>query len=84
MPQCVKCKEFYPPDYTEAIDPKNEDRQICSFCKLEKEEVTVEILDETYKVTRQQCIDEYKALLAKFKEKYKKNKKRAIKDLING
>lgn len=76
MPQCKKCQEFFPPNYTEIIpdrqpNEKGEYPQHCIFCKLGVEEVEREESpnsDRFVKYTKEECIRDYKAFVAKFKD----------------
>lgn len=75
MPQCAKCKEFLPPNYTEVIpnQPKIADTdeypQHCIFCKNDITEVEVDDPQKGWtKYTKEQCINDYKAFLKKIKE----------------
>lgn len=44
MGKCVKCNKFYHPDYcVDALpDDPNDTAKICLFCKLDKNELTIE------------------------------------------
>lgn len=77
MPQCVKCNEFFPPNYTEAIQGSKPDHegnhpQECIFCKLNVSEVERETSHNSGKYTpytKQQCVSDYKAFIKKLKER---------------
>jgi hypothetical protein len=77
MPQCKKCNEFFPPNYTEIIpdtepDSKGQYPQHCVFCKEGVDFVTRE--DEhnsgnfNIKYTKEECLSDYKAYLEKYKK----------------
>lgn len=75
MPQCQKCKEYLPPNYTEVIpnQPKmsetDEYPQHCIFCKLDVEDVEIDDPHSGWKkYTKKQCLADYKAFLKKVKE----------------
>jgi hypothetical protein len=81
MPQCIKCKEFFPPNYTEIIpesEPefsrvsgKMEYPQHCVFCKEGVDFVTRESShnsgDFNTKYTKDEVIADYKAYVQKMK-----------------
>ncbi len=76
MPKCVKCHEFFPPNYTEVIENAEKDGmtgeypQHCIFCKLGVNEVERESERNSGKFvpyTREQCLKDYKEFIAKVK-----------------
>lgn len=85
MPQCVRCKEFFPPNYTEVIHGSQPDQQgnypqECIFCKLNIDEVERETQHNSGQYTpytKKQCIEDYKKFLRKLKDSGK------AKDIIN-
>ena len=80
MPQCKKCNEFFPPNYTEIIpdtepqiiDGKPQYPQHCVFCKEGVDFVTREDKHNSgkfnTKYTKEQCLADYKAYLLKYKD----------------
>ncbi len=78
MPKCVKCNEFFPPNYTEVIegsqpDPLDDGKypQHCVFCKLgiDKVERETEHNSGQYVMySKEECLRDYKAFLAKLKD----------------
>ena len=77
MPQCAKCQDFFPPNYTEIIpdrdsNEKGEYPQHCIFCKLGVDEVEREESPNSgnawVKYTKDECIRDYKAFTLKMKE----------------
>ena len=78
MPQCVKCKEFFPPNYVEILegdnisqDEKGNWPMHCIFCKLNIDIVEREETPNSGKYieyTKQQCLIDYKKFLRKLKE----------------
>jgi hypothetical protein len=87
MPKCVKCNDFFPPNYTEVIDgsqpdPLDEGRypQHCVFCKLGVDKVERETQQGSGKFveyTKEECLRDYHEFLKKLKES--KN----VKDIMN-
>ena len=79
MPQCKKCNEFLPPNYTdiipdtepEIIDGKEQYPQQCVFCKEGVDFVTREDSHNSgkfnTKYTKKEVIADYKAYIAKYK-----------------
>jgi len=80
MPKCVKCNEFLPPQYTDYIknavpDFEGNIPQECVFCKLMVSEVERETEDGSGKYvpyTKADCIKDYKAFVAKYKDMVEK------------
>jgi hypothetical protein len=78
MPRCIRCNEFFPPNYTEVVpgsspDPlnNNEYPQECVFCaqKIDKvERETSHNSGEYTFYTKEECIKDYKEFLAKVKD----------------
>jgi hypothetical protein len=83
MPQCVKCKEFFPPNYTFPLENPEENPdgpQKCVFCDNETD--VVELEDGT-KFSKKDCIAEYKELLARLaKSARQKGVKEVVKNII--
>ena len=80
MPQCVKCKEFFPPNYTELVEhdgmltPDKDGKypQHCVFCK---DGVSFVMREDSHnsgsfntKYTKEEVIADYKAYIAKMKK----------------
>lgn len=98
MPKCVKCNEFFSPNYTDIIegserDSKGEYPQQCVFCKMELTEVERETehnSGEFVKYTKEQCIKDYKIFMQKFaksknvKEILRQNDDIKIMKMVNG
>lgn len=53
MPQCVKCKEFFPPELSMDIE---DGKKMCIFCRRD----TNEVINNGVKITRLETIKEYK------------------------
>ena len=53
MGQCVKCRDFYPPEFSVDLE---DDKKMCIFCKRD----TNEIINNGLKITRAEVIKEYK------------------------
>ena len=77
MPFCVKCNDFFPPNYTELIpegepNAKGEYPQHCVFCKDGIEFVMREDSHNSgqfnTKYTKEECIADYKAYIAKMRK----------------
>lgn len=76
MPQCEKCKDFFPPNYTELIPEGKANRegqfpQHCVFCK---DGVDFVMREDSHnsgkfntKYTKEECIRDYKAFVEKMK-----------------
>lgn len=64
MPQCVKCKQFFHPDYCVDAAPGDPDdnAKFCMFCHLNKEELTIEDQqgNEVMRIKKQEAINIYK------------------------
>lgn len=77
MPQCDKCKDFFPPNYTELLpelkkNDKGEYPQQCVFCK---DGVDFVMREDTHnsgtfntKYTKEEVIADYKTYIAKMKK----------------
>jgi hypothetical protein len=81
MPQCVKCRKRFHPDWTVIIDETvNPVVYKCMFCATEKNELTVE--DENgapaYKVTKEQAVKDYDIYIKQVCEK------ETVQELIKG
>lgn len=72
MGKCAKCYEIYPPDYMFDI---NENDKECVFCKIGKDEVTVDRNGTRVKIKKDECSKEYKKALRRLAEKSKKASK---------
>lgn len=72
MPKCVKCFEFFPPQYMIQLPSEEEVILECVFCTTGKNEVTVveDATNREEKYTKQQCIEDYKIMLKMMKESY--------------
>ena len=78
MPKCVKCSEFFPPNYTEIVedsqpDPLNNNQypQHCIFCKLGIDKVERETSPNSGQYvfySKAECIRDYKDFLGKVNE----------------
>ena len=85
MPKCVKCDEFFPPNYTEIVenslpDEKGDYPQLCVFCRLGVNEVERETEHDSGQYipyTREECLRDYKNFLKKIK------KSKNVKDILN-
>lgn len=64
MPQCVKCKQFFHPDYCvfAAPDDPDDDAKFCLYCKLNTDTLTIEDAEgnEVSKVKKEEAINMYK------------------------
>ena len=75
MAKCIKCGDFFPPNYTEIVpnhmpDKDGNDVQQCIFCKLQVDEVERETNVDSgqyIKYTKEQCVKDYKNFLDKLK-----------------
>lgn len=84
MPLCIRCKEVFPPNYTEVIENSKPDfsglyPQECIFCKLNIDKVERETAKGSGKYTmysKQECLRDYKEFLFKLK------KSRNVKDIL--
>jgi len=75
MPKCVKCSEFFHPDYcVEALpdDPKDTGK-VCVFCKIKKSRVTIEDDQGNYfsTVSKKTAIESYKKYIYELKNSRK-------------
>jgi hypothetical protein len=85
MPKCVKCNDFFPPNYTEIIEDSEpmfdgNYPQECIFCRLGIDEVERESEKDSgqyVKYTKKECLEDYKKFLRKVKDS--KN----VKDILN-
>lgn len=85
MPKCVRCKEFFPPNYVDLIEGgepmfDGELPKECIFCKLQINEVERETSNNSgkyIKYTKEQCLIDYKKFLRKLKDS------RNVKDILN-
>lgn len=87
MPKCVKCNDFFPPNYTEVIpnsqpDPLDEGRypQHCVFCrdgvdKVQRE--TAQGSGQFMDYTKEECLKDYHDFLKKLKDSQN------VKDILN-
>jgi hypothetical protein len=91
MPLCTKCKEFFPPNYTEIVENSEPDGmtgqypQHCIFCKLGVEHVERETSPNSgqfIKYTRNECLQDYKSFIEKMAKSAKSKEK--IKDTLTG
>ena len=70
MPQCVKCKGFFHPDYSVVVDEATNACK-CAFCYVDKDYITIEREDgrgPNEKVTRREAEESYKKYLIRLKE----------------
>ena len=69
MSRCVKCYNYFPPQYMREIEGVEEEVYQCVYCKLGKDYVMVLMEDKKeIKYTKEQCIRDYKMFLKKLKE----------------
>ena len=61
MPQCVKCRQFFHPNY--CVEDK--DMKVCVFCYLKKDKVTIEFDDHNETINKNEAINAYKEYLTK-------------------
>ena len=92
MPKCVKCNNFFPPNYTDIIPDREVDGvtgeypQHCVFCRDGIKFVTREESPNSgnfnIKYTKEECINDYKAFVDKMKNMSgdKEKLKKTIKD----
>jgi hypothetical protein len=77
MPKCVSCDKFFHPDMSVLMRPGTEDKACkCVFCYTGKSEITVEEENgkPSYKVTKNQAIENYRIYVAKLKDDPKVSK----------
>jgi len=64
MPQCAKCRDFFPPEFTVVAE---EDDKLCIFCKRDQKEIRYG--DNLEKVaTRDEIVADYILLTKMLKE----------------
>jgi hypothetical protein len=63
MAQCAKCKEFFPPEFTEQAEGSD---KLCLFCKRGSDNI---YYGAGKTATRKEVADDYKKLLKKLREK---------------
>lgn len=77
MPQCKKCSNFFPPNYTDIIPDREPDDsgqypQHCVFCRdgvdFVMREETANSNKFTVKYTKGECISDYKKFVDKMKK----------------
>lgn len=51
MPKCVKCMKMYHPDWCFEQEIRGDEVIVCTFCRLDKTELTVEHEDGTVSET---------------------------------
>ena len=68
MPKCVRCEDFFPPQFCKQMTthPNDPNAVQCVFC--EKNMDHIELKDGS-KYTKQKCIEEYKLLTKMLAEK---------------
>jgi hypothetical protein len=79
MPKCVKCNDFFPPNYTDVIENSKPDYegkypQICIFCNLMVSEVDRETEHNSGKYvayTKKECVKDYADFMKKLKDSKK-------------
>jgi len=84
MPQCVTCRNIFPPNYVEVVpnskpDFSNEYPKECIFCKNNIEKVERETANgsnEWIMYTKEQCIGDYAEFLRRLKDS------RNVKDIL--
>ena len=65
MPQCAKCRDFFPPDFCVIAE---DDDKLCLFCKRDTNEIKYgDALEKT--ATREEIVADYKILTKMLKEK---------------
>ncbi len=62
MPQCARCRDFFPPDFCVLAE---EDDKLCLFCKRDTKEIKY---GDNQIVTREEIIEEYKIFTKMLKE----------------
>lgn len=62
MPQCAKCRDFFPPDF--CVMAEDEDK-LCLFCKRDIKEIKY---SDNKVVTREEIVEEYKKFTKMLKE----------------
>ena len=70
MPLCVKCRDFFHPDYSVIVDEATNACK-CVFCYKEKDFVTIENEDGTgkpEKIYKREAVKNYKIYLHRLKE----------------
>lgn len=79
MGKCIKCSEWFPPDYVFLIETKEESESgedifKCVFCERDIEEVTIveDATGKEEKYKKEDVIKDYKIFLKKLKEDYEK------------
>ena len=77
MPFCEKCREYFPPNYTELIPEgkANDEGQFPQHCVFCKDGIEFVMREDSHnsgkfntKYTKQECIADYKAYIAKMKK----------------
>jgi len=66
MPKCVKCNDYFHPDYCIETNIRGDDVIICLFCRLDKKELTIVDEDDktiTGKVLKKEATVNYKRYL---------------------
>ena len=64
MPQCAKCRDFFPPEFTVVAE---EDDHLCLFCKRDMKEIRYG--DNLEKVaTQKEIVEDYKLFTKMLKE----------------
>lgn len=69
MPQCDKCKKFYPPGFVGPTDPRDGkilNGNLCTFCITGKDIITY---GNNNQITKKELIKEYQIFMKKIVEK---------------
>lgn len=67
MGQCVLCKQFFPPGFTEETEDGKAKK--CIFCEREKDEIEYIVDDKVYHLKKNDIINEYKKYIKQVAEK---------------
>ena len=81
MGMCQVCREFFPPHFTLVLDVDDSGNEVykCVYCESGKDVLGYDFGDGTgmRDYSKQQCIKDYKELLAKMKDSAKAREKLA-------
>ena len=75
MPKCIKCNDFFHPDYCIDVLPDDEKdtAKVCVFCKINKDKVTIEEENGEFvcEVKKTDAVNQYKKYVGELKESRK-------------